>query len=103
MNASKTAIVVGAGFGGLALAIRLQASGIQTTLLEKRDKPGGRAYVYEDQGFVPARKLCRDIPGAAPWIVRHPWLPGILAIPAFFIVGTLFVLIYSLIAGHYPS
>jgi phytoene desaturase len=52
MNASKTAIVVGAGFGGLALAIRLQASGIQTTLLEKRDKPGGRAYVYEDQGFV---------------------------------------------------
>ncbi|GGY69541.1 phytoene desaturase [Pseudoduganella albidiflava] len=52
MNRSKTAVVVGAGFGGLALAIRLQASGIQTTLLEKRDKPGGRAYVYEDQGFV---------------------------------------------------
>jgi len=52
MNASKTAVVVGAGFGGLALAIRLQAQGVQTTLLEKRDKPGGRAYVYEDQGFV---------------------------------------------------
>ncbi|MFC5461509.1 phytoene desaturase [Massilia niabensis] len=52
MNASKKAVVVGAGFGGLALAIRLQASGMQTTLLEKRDKPGGRAYVYEDQGFV---------------------------------------------------
>ena len=52
MNASKKAVVVGAGFGGLALAIRLQASGIQTTLLEKRDKPGGRAYVFEDQGFV---------------------------------------------------
>jgi phytoene desaturase len=52
MNASKKAVVVGAGFGGLALAIRLQASGMQTTLLEKRDKPGGRAYVYEDQGYV---------------------------------------------------
>jgi phytoene desaturase len=52
MNEHKTAVVVGAGFGGLALAIRLQASGMQTTLLEKRDKPGGRAYVYEDQGFV---------------------------------------------------
>jgi phytoene desaturase len=54
MNAAhpKTAVVVGAGFGGLALAIRLQAGGTQTTLLEKRDKPGGRAYVYEDQGFV---------------------------------------------------
>ena len=52
MNETKQAVVVGAGFGGLALAIRLQASGIQTTLLEKRDKPGGRAYVYQDQGFT---------------------------------------------------
>jgi len=52
MKQSKKAVVVGAGFGGLALAIRLQAQGMQTTLLEKRDKPGGRAYVYEDQGFV---------------------------------------------------
>ena len=52
MTSSKRAVVIGAGFGGLALAIRLQASGVQTTLLEGRDKPGGRAYVYEDQGFV---------------------------------------------------
>ncbi|WP_026354211.1 phytoene desaturase [Massilia niastensis] len=52
MKASRRAVVVGAGFGGLALAIRLQARGVRTTLLEKRDKPGGRAYVYEDQGFV---------------------------------------------------
>lgn len=46
------AIVIGAGFGGLALAIRLQAAGYATTLLEKRDKPGGRAYVFQDQGFT---------------------------------------------------
>ncbi|MCF3936054.1 phytoene desaturase [Acuticoccus sp. M5D2P5] len=46
------AVVIGAGFGGLALAIRLQAAGIATTLVEARDKPGGRAYVYEDDGFV---------------------------------------------------
>ncbi|MGH8420136.1 MAG: phytoene desaturase [Pseudomonas sp.] len=52
MTDAKKAIVIGAGFGGLALAIRLQAAGIQTTLLEKRDKPGGRAYVYHDQGFT---------------------------------------------------
>ena len=52
MNNTKSAVVIGAGFGGLALAIRLQASGIPTTLLEQRDKPGGRAYVYEDQGFT---------------------------------------------------
>lgn len=47
-----TAAVIGAGFGGLSLAIRLQSAGFQTTLFEARDKPGGRAYVYEDQGFT---------------------------------------------------
>ena len=52
MKQPKRAVVIGAGFGGLALAIRLQAGGYQVTLLEKRDKPGGRAYVYEDQGFT---------------------------------------------------
>ncbi|WP_349975429.1 phytoene desaturase [Pseudomonas sp. WHRI 8519] len=52
MTDAKKAIVIGAGFGGLALAIRLQAAGVQTTLLEKRDKPGGRAYVYHEQGFT---------------------------------------------------
>jgi phytoene desaturase len=46
------AAVIGSGFGGLALAIRLQAAGIPTTLVERRDRPGGRAYVYEDEGFV---------------------------------------------------
>jgi phytoene desaturase len=44
-------IVIGSGFGGLAAAIRLQAQGYQVSLWEKRDKPGGRAYVYEDKGF----------------------------------------------------
>jgi phytoene desaturase len=52
MTARKRAVVIGAGFGGLALAVRLQSAGIATTLVEKRDKPGGRAYVYEDGGFV---------------------------------------------------
>ncbi|MEO0851603.1 MAG: phytoene desaturase family protein, partial [Pseudomonadota bacterium] len=49
---TRTAAVIGSGFGGLALAIRLQSAGIKTTLFEKRDKPGGRAYVYEDQGYT---------------------------------------------------
>ncbi len=46
------AAVVGSGFGGLAAAIRLQAMGFETTCFEARDKPGGRAYVYQDQGFT---------------------------------------------------
>ena len=48
----KTAAVIGAGFGGLALAIRLQSAGVATTLIEARDKPGGRAYVWERDGFT---------------------------------------------------
>ncbi|MBL0419290.1 phytoene desaturase [Ramlibacter sp. AW1] len=48
----RTAAVIGAGFGGLALAIRLQSAGVQTTVFEARDKPGGRAYVWHDQGFT---------------------------------------------------
>ena len=46
------AVVVGAGFGGLALAIRLQSAGVETTVLESRDRPGGRAYYWEREGFT---------------------------------------------------
>ncbi|MFM9937438.1 MAG: phytoene desaturase, partial [Novosphingobium sp.] len=48
----KKVCVIGAGFGGLALAIRLQSAGIQTTVVEARDKPGGRAYYWEKDGFT---------------------------------------------------
>jgi phytoene desaturase len=43
--------VIGSGFGGLAAAIRLAAAGYAVVLYEARDKPGGRAYVYEKDGF----------------------------------------------------
>lgn len=46
------ACVIGAGFGGLALAIRLQSAGVETTVIEARDKPGGRAYFWERDGFT---------------------------------------------------
>lgn len=49
---ARRAAVIGSGFGGLAVAVRLQSSGFDTTLFEARDKPGGRAYTYEDSGFV---------------------------------------------------
>jgi phytoene desaturase len=48
----RRAAVIGAGFGGLALAIRLQSAGIDTTVVEARDKPGGRAYYWEKEGHV---------------------------------------------------
>ncbi len=46
------AIVVGSGFGGLAAAVRLGARGYRVTVLEKLDAPGGRAYVYRQDGFT---------------------------------------------------
>lgn len=48
----RTAVVVGSGFGGLALACRLQAAGVRVTLLEKRERIGGRAYQLEDRGWT---------------------------------------------------
>ena len=49
---SRTAAVIGSGFGGLALAIRLQSAGVETTVIEARDKAGGRAYYWEKNGHV---------------------------------------------------
>ena len=48
----KCAAVIGSGFGGLGAAIRLQSAGVDTVLYEARDLPGGRAYVYHDDGFT---------------------------------------------------
>ena len=59
------AVVIGSGFGGLAAAIRLRVRGYETTLLEMRDKPGGRAYVFEDKGFTY---------DAGPTIITAPFL-----------------------------
>ncbi|MCS7033792.1 MAG: FAD-dependent oxidoreductase, partial [Phycisphaerae bacterium] len=45
-------IVIGAGFGGIAAALRLRAKGYDVTLIDKQDRLGGRAYVYHRNGFV---------------------------------------------------
>lgn len=37
------AVVIGAGFGGLAAALRLRAAGYAVTVYEKNDRPGGKA------------------------------------------------------------
>ncbi len=58
-------IVIGSGFGGLTAAIRLQAQGHQVVIVEKRDKLGGRAYVYEQDGFTF---------DGGPTIITAPWL-----------------------------
>jgi len=59
------AVVIGSGFGGLAAAIRLGARGYSVTVLEKLDAPGGRAYVYKQDGFTF---------DAGPTIITAPFL-----------------------------
>ena len=58
-------VVIGSGFGGLSAAVRLQAQGHQVTIVENLDKPGGRAYVFERDGFQF---------DAGPTIITAPWM-----------------------------
>jgi phytoene desaturase len=58
-------IVIGSGFGGLSAAIRLAAQGHEVALLERRDKLGGRAYVYEIDGFTF---------DGGPTVITAPWM-----------------------------
>ncbi len=59
------AIVIGSGFGGLAAAIRLGARGYRVTVIDKLDRPGGRAYVHERGGHIF---------DAGPTVVTAPFL-----------------------------
>ncbi len=59
------AVVIGSGFGGLAAAVRLGARGYRVTVLEQLDAPGGRAYVFRQDGFTF---------DAGPTIITAPFL-----------------------------
>ena len=58
-------IVVGGGFGGIAIALRLRALGHQVTLLEKLNSLGGIAQVFKKNGFK------HD---AGPTVITAPFL-----------------------------
>lgn len=64
-DARPHAVVIGSGFGGLAAAVRLGARGYRVTVLEKLDAPGGRAYVFRQDGFTF---------DAGPTIITAPFL-----------------------------
>ena len=49
---NRQAVVIGSGFGGLAAAIRLQAAGVRTTLVERRQQLGGRAGQLREAGYT---------------------------------------------------
>ena len=63
--ASPHAVVIGAGFGGIAAALRLRAKGYRVTLIDRCQQLGGRAQAFERDGF------------------RHDAGPTVITAPAF--------------------
>ena len=49
---AQHAIVIGAGFGGMAAALRARRQGYQVTVVERLPALGGRARVFEQDGFT---------------------------------------------------
>ena len=64
-GASDNALVIGAGLGGIAMAIRLRALGYSVSILERCDQPGGRARVFRQDGFTF---------DAGPTVITAPYL-----------------------------
>ncbi|MEM1203002.1 MAG: phytoene desaturase family protein [Acidobacteriota bacterium] len=60
-----TALVIGAGFGGLAAALRLRARGYDVTVIDRQDQAGGRAAVHRRAGYTF---------DAGPTIITAPFL-----------------------------
>jgi len=58
-------VVIGAGLGGLGVALRLQGAGHDVTVIEARDRPGGRASQLRDAGFTW---------DTGPSLVTMPWV-----------------------------
>ena len=62
---NKKALVIGSGFGGIAISLRLKKLGYDTTIIEKLNDLGGRARVFEINGFK------HD---AGPTVITAPFL-----------------------------
>jgi len=58
-------VVIGAGLGGLGVALRLQRAGHDVIVVEGRERPGGRAYQLRDSGFTW---------DTGPSLITMPWV-----------------------------
>ena len=64
-NIDQHAVVIGAGFSGIATALRLRALGYRVTLMERLASLGGRAQVFKRGGYK------HD---AGPTVITAPFL-----------------------------
>src|SRR6185436_13342138 len=62
---TRRAVVVGAGLGGLATALRLRALGLEVTVVERGPAPGGRAGRIVERGYTW---------DTGPSLITMPWL-----------------------------
>jgi phytoene desaturase len=65
LTSPPRAVVIGAGLGGLASALRLQAQGLEVTVIDQCETPGGRAARLRDAGFT------WDM---GPSLITMPWV-----------------------------
>ena len=65
INKMKKAVVIGAGFGGIASAIRLVKKGYKVELIDRCNSLGGRAQFFNVKGFKY---------DAGPTIITAPFL-----------------------------
>ncbi len=79
-SSGPSAIVIGAGFGGIAAALRLRAKGYQVTLVDRCEQLGGRGQVFEKDGF------------------RHDAGPTVITAP--FLFEELFQLFHEKLSDH---
>jgi phytoene desaturase len=84
----RRAVVIGAGLGGLASALRLAARGLQVTVIDRLPGPGGRG-----------REFVREAHGAAAGVqFRYDAGPTVLTAPVLF--EELFALFGEKLADH---
>jgi 1-hydroxycarotenoid 3,4-desaturase len=97
LSRAPQAVVIGAGVGGLAAALDLAASGVEVTLFERHDAPGGRMreirfgdacidsgptvftmrWVFEDLFAAAGMRLDERLTLLpADTLARHAWLDG---------------------------
>jgi monoamine oxidase len=72
MAEANSVIVIGAGISGLAAACKLAGSGFSVTVLEARDRIGGRIFTKRNPASLSAIELGAEFIHGIPAEILHP-------------------------------
>jgi len=70
-------LVIGAGIAGLSAAYHLKGAGIETTVLEARDRIGGRVWTNRDFADIPVEFGAELIHGRSPAVNTWEWVENL--------------------------